>query len=739
MAHLMQYRPKTGVFMKLIPHFAILTLYTFFSVCVFAQSAANDVKAAQQMVDGEQKLFRDFIMMSSMNENIKKDLQRFAVNDVNNLQSNLQFLATAPRDKRIKGIRSLSYFMKEIQQQYKEKKLNQVDIPFIVKKYKQTLTDLLSKTTDDPIEKNFKDLDWRICQLLANAFWEFEEKKQMVDMSAYKRVVETPEYIFSFLESKPSFFYTDLLIVFMAKNYPEQLLAYLQKNNNAVVNSIRNEKNIYVQQLLSFSSNSLSSELAPFTEQIANNEITVDDILAKRKKVNDYYQLLVNTIMNNNQRAEQGETPQFQKALFNALSDKSLNFYVKKINDLHSSPDAVRFQSVQSLRPQDLYYIIVSADEEMYTSTYLGLYKRLLGHFKNQSADSILTLMHNDRFRRFMRIAATYNTLTDFLRLMPSERSKDLIHAFVADIENTGDDDEAVANATDVADAFITLSKEPLFNGYVRQELEDGLRKSKKNERNQTQRLYSILQRVYNLVNSDESENNLSDNYKKISLASLKGKDGTISELVLFYGDEDGKNSFNSFMSLFKDKSQWDISTSDSWVAISSLSGQPIKIYANLPFETEDEKDLAAQEALSDYLNQQSIRPSILVHRGHSYHLPNTLKYLDMSVKLAILGSCGGYKNMKKIIELNPEVHIIASKQVGSMAVNDPLLRQINSNLLESKGLDWVSFWNDLSAKFKNDTNASKLFEEYIPPYKNVSSYVIRLYNYPGDGIVAKR
>jgi hypothetical protein len=724
--------------MKMFANFLVLVLCSFISIWLPAQTSTNDIKGAQQMVDDEQKVFRDFLMITSMNANIKKDLQKFAVNDVNNIQNNLQFLATASKDKRIKGIRSLSYFMKELQEQLKEKKLNQFDIPLIVKKYKQTLTDLLSKKEDDPIEKNFKDIDWRSSQLLANAFWEFDEKKQMTDLSAYKRVVETPEYIFSFLETKTGFYYTDLLIVFMAKNYPEQLLSYIQKNNNTATNSIRNNKNAYVQQLVSFSSNSLATELAPFVEQIANNELSIDDILTKRKKVNDYFQLLVNTVMSNNQKAEQGDVPEFQKALFNALYEKSLDFYVKKINDLHSSPDAVRFQSVQSLRPQDLYYIIVSADEEMYTSTYLGLYKRLLSHFKEQSADSILTLVHNDKFRKFMRIAATYNTLTDFLRLMSPERSRSLVHSFISDIENS-DEDEAVANATDVADAFISLSKDPLFNSYVKQELEDGLKNSKRNDRYQSQRLYSILKRVYDLTTDDQSANNLSANYKRLSFSSLKDKNGTISELVLFYGDEDGKSSYNSFMNLFKDKSQWDVNVNDSWATISSLQGQPIKIYANLPLKTEDEKDLVAQEELADYLKQQSIEPSILIHRGHSYHLPNTLKYLNTSVKLAILGSCGGYKNMKKIMELNPDVHIIASKQVGSMAVNDPLLRHLNNELLESKSLDWVDFWNELNETFKNDANVSKLFEEYIPPYKNVSSYVIRLYNYHNDDIVSRQ
>src|SRR5438552_5633256 len=448
--------------MKMIPHYLFLLLLSVLCVNIFAQSYSTDVKAAQKMVNEEQKSFRDFLMTTSVNANIKSNLQKFAINDVNSLQNNLQFLATASRDKRIKGIRSLSYFMKELHQQLKEKKINQFDIPEILKKYKQTLNDLLSRRNGDAVNRNFASLNWISCQLLANAFWEFEEKKQMADISAYKRVIETPQHVFSFLESTPGFYYTDSLIIFMSKNYPEQVLSYLQKNKNDVTNRIRKQRNMYVQQLVALSSNSLASELAPFTEQITNNELTIDSILIKRKKVNEYFQLLVNTVMSNEQKNEQGDDPAFQTALLNALSEKSIDFYVRKINDLHSSPDAVRFQSVQSLRPQDLYYIIVSADQEMYTSTYLGLYKRLLSHFKDQSADSILNLVHHDKFRKFMSIAATYSTLSDFLHHMPSEKSRELIHLFISDIENN-DEDEAIANATDIADAFITLSKDSVL------------------------------------------------------------------------------------------------------------------------------------------------------------------------------------------------------------------------------------------------------------------------------------
>ncbi len=719
--------------MKLIANCMAVALILFNTSFVFSQTSSNDIKAAQQLVNGEQRVFRDYLKTSPLNAAVKKNLQKFAVNDVNSIQTNLQFLVTAPREKRVKGIRSLSYFMKELKQQLQEKKIDEFNAPLITKKYKQTLNDLLDRK-NEPVEKSLSSSNWRTCQLLANSFWEFDEKKQMTDVSAYKRVVETPEYILSFLERTPGFYYTDSLLIFLAENYPEQLVSYLQKNNNAVTGSIRSQENIYVQQLAGLSSSSLASELAPFAKQLADSELLIDDILAKRKKVTDYFQLLVNTVMSNNQKKDENSDPPFQIALENALAKKSLDFYVKKINDLHSSHDAVRFQSVQALRAQDLYYIIVSADEEMYTSTYLGLYKRLLEKFKDESADSVLNRVYYDKFRKFMRIAATYNTLNDFLHHTTAERSKALIHLFISDIENNNED-EAMSNASDIADAFITLSKDSILNSYVNEELGVALKKSRQANQYQSTRLYSILLKVYEIVNNDQP-GSLSANYKTLLYSSLNDN-GAVSELVLFYGDEDGKNSFTSFMNLFKDKSHWEITTNDSWVAIRSLQGQPLRIYANLPLSEEDEKDIAAQEALAKYLKSQSISPSILIHRGHSYHLQNTLNYLDPSVKLAILGSCGGYKNMKKIMELNSQVQIIASKQVGSMSVNDPLLRHLNDDLASGEDIDWVSFWNEMREKFKNDSNTSKFFEEYMPPYNNVSSYVIRLYN-EDDSVVAQ-
>jgi hypothetical protein len=56
--------------------------------------------------------------------------------------------------------------------------------------------------------------------------------------------------------------------------------------------------------------------------------------------------------------------------------------------------------------------------------------------------------------------------------------------------------------------------------------------------------------KVYEIVNNNDP-GSLSENYKTIPYSELTNN-GVVSELVLFYGDEDGKNSFTSFMNLFR-------------------------------------------------------------------------------------------------------------------------------------------------------------------------------------------
>jgi hypothetical protein len=170
------------------------------------------------------------------------------------------------------------------------------------------------------------------------------------------------------------------------------------------------------------------------------------------------------------------------------------------------------------------------------------------------------------------------------------------------------------------------------------------------------------------------------------------------------------------------------VTRNDQWVTIQSLKDQGFSIYANLPLEMTNKSDLLAQDKLFDYLRSNSIEPAVLVHRGHSYHLDKTLKRLTPSVKLAILGSCGGYNKSISLATINPDIQVIGSKKTGSKLINDPMLDLVNETLGSSQDLYWPDIWNRLEARFKKDASLYAMFTEYFPPSHNLSLFVLKLY-----------
>jgi len=181
---------------------------------------------------------------------------------------------------------------------------------------------------------------------------------------------------------------------------------------------------------------------------------------------------------------------------------------------------------------------------------------------------------------------------------------------------------------------------------------------------------------------------------------------------------------------MFQGKPEWKIAENPSrqWVSITSTRGKPVSIYANKPLYGENDPDAAAQQALIEYLNDKNLHPTVVIHRGHSYHLASTLKNLPSSAHIVVLGSCGGYNNLNEVLNVSADAHIISSKQVGTKTVNEPIIQAINSSLVAGRNIDWISMWKDLSGRFKNDAAAKEKFDDYIPPYKNLGAIFIKAY-----------
>ncbi len=509
-----------------------------------------------------------------------------------------------------------------------------------------------------------------------------------------------------------------------AKLVPNEVFNYASSTNYPLRNAVRRSDDPLVKAIVLIADRSKSPLKAmPFLNDIYTGKKTIAEIDAITENQDLFFQNLVRLKIENNTLASDTYSDE--------LAYRSLK-YVREMDDLHESPDAVRFKCIEKFGPEALYYIMVYGQDEIYTSSFLGTYKRMQEIMKPLTGDKFLDSLHRDHFRTFLRMCAGYNTLSNFLGTMPEEKRTQLMSDFIAGLQNGKEDD--LEDAVDVADAYGSI-KDSTLAIFLKGEVKKNFELSFKEKRKKGLYIYSLLSMLFNSENAGTTDTAALNESKKLGLPpinevtykSLTGDTNVVYEQFFFFGDEDGKNSYGSFLGNFRD-GKWKIVTEKYWSMITSVTGKHVVIYANLPVP--EPKDEEAQDTLCKYLAAHNIHPTIMVHRGHSYHLPLTLDRLDRQARIVILGSCGGYHNLSVVLDHSPNAHIISSKQTGTMAVNEPIIKMINDDLLEGKDVNWIKIWGKLDEYFAHKADVREKFSDYVPPYKNLGAIFIKAYRH---------
>jgi hypothetical protein len=403
--------------------------------------------------------------------------------------------------------------------------------------------------------------------------------------------------------------------------------------------------------------------------------------------------------------------------------------YVLLMNELHDKDDAIRFKCTEKLNSRQLFYIAVLNPNEIYTSTYVGVYNRLKTRLAGKSGDELLKGLNYDKFRSFIRLCANFNTLNDFLATMTEAEKNQIMSNFVMGLSNKVKVD--LEGAIDVADAIGSISDTKMLNN-LNTDLNNTYNKYKNEDNIEAKNVYLILKNIISIKSKADTTNTFENEFglpalNKVALSSLYfDTSKTVYEQMFFYGDKDGQTGYNGFVNNF-DKTKWSIDNSaQKWIIIKSKNTKvPLVIYANKPLDQPE--DEYAQHDLIDYLIAKDIHPTIMVHRGHSYHLNGTIDALNDENKIIILGSCGGYQNLNDIINHCPDGQIVSTKQVGAFSVNTPILNSLHSYITNGEDIDWEKMWLKLGSQFSGKSKA--LFEDYVPPHKNLGALFMKAYN----------
>ncbi len=495
----------------------------------------------------------------------------------------------------------------------------------------------------------------------------------------------------------------DSVLIEIVKYAPGEVKGYMY-SQNPVSQSIKSSANTWLKTFERiYSELGMRSRAYALLDDIYYNRLTIYQADKIGNDMNGYLKKLVVLI------AKPSSMARF--TIEKELQEMSLKF-IRDINDLHESKDEIRFASVNNLSSSEIYTILVLGESEIYTSTFIGLYNRMDEKNMNLSLYRFLELQNWLKFRTFIKMCAGYNTLNLLLtKLSPEEKDK-LFRRFCEGLEAENGNLE---NAVTVADTYGSLKDdgtkkqlEKLITNYFYLVTGKGNFEASK--------LYELLLEVITNKNTVSKIN-----ITHISSPSLFKRD-TCYEQLMFYDDKDGESSFKSFMAGYK-KSEWWIEEFPNYIKLSPKKGKALVIFANRP-----EKEAEGQKDIRDHFINRNHWPEIVIHRGHSYYAWATIESLNAEAKVVVLGSCGGYNNLSKVLDISPSSHIVSSKQIGTMLVNNEVIYQMNETIVSGKDLDWALLWKSIDLKFKNNKEANDRFKDYIPPHQNLGALFIKTY-----------
>ena len=707
-------------------------------VPIYRQLFHDKIDHEQMLLDQLDGKKDGFISLTHKPEinGIVTDLMTRKINELEDFVERNDSIAT--NNEKIKYLTYIENLLKKIKYSYRSKDFNPAFTPQLVESFEKIMiADIDSLNMAAEIEK----VPYVIGKILTEIFAENTGYTASKKILYLKYATLYPAKILQTIEPYVNEPFADSLVVKSCLLNPTAVYNIAQAPGSILGMLVHRNNNPLVKAIVELSKTPNALLYFPFLDDILKGNKTVELI---KKYVGDgevgydsigYFKLLVQTEIDYFSRITSvaKDTPIAMfgpNGLREKLKEKAIQHFVTPINELHDLSNInLRMKAIDSLSAVDLYFMMIMGENDMYTSSFKHSYARFLQRLgKEPRTDSLLQYVHYDFFKKFIKMTANFNKLDNFLSYMPQSSSEALMREFIANLDNTGNLEDAI----DVADSYSSITDKKLQStilGYVMSNEKDCIEKN--NGRGKT--IYSLLKTIFLSADTTNKINLTSllgiPSIYEIENKEMKDDSGRIIQQVYWYGDKDGKTFFPSFINSFSPK-EWTITFNSEWYEIRSKKGN-VWVFANRPLDNDANLDDSAQIHLNNYLYENNMQPAVVVHRGHSYWLPRTIRRMAGDAKIVVLGSCGGFKNLTDIIEINPDAHIISTKEIGAGDINRPILNYLNQTFESGKTLVWKNMWSSLTKLFVADPSISirDSWENYIPPYKNLGAIFLKGYN----------
>jgi len=665
----------------------------------------------------------------SPDEEVNFLLTKATTSRVDWVQYRIEKDTTLNSQVKIKYLRGLENLLKYFNNNWRRGNVRPAQLPLIIDEYEKCMrADIAATGIDVMIDQ----LPYEVGMNLINsgAFDKNAGYANSQQVLIKKYCALHPDRVFLKLRDNIDVPFRDSLIKVAGYRDPGQLYNYAAASNR-LGTAIRSINDPLITAVSRMATSNSGRWYFPFLDDIMKGKISIGDVDEVKDDSVKYFRLLVKTHLDYVQRALNKDTAYGFRELQDRIKTKATDVFVNTINSLHEVDNlAVRFKIIQPLTAEELYYLAVTTDGIIYTSSFVkGVYPLMMSR-SNQHGDSLLMNVKFDRYRKFIKMCAGYNTLSNFLNTFQPKKSDDdesdaekLMRAFVGKLEESS----GLEDGVDVADSYASIVE---INKPIAEKMLLNIKANyNRNIVSNNKRGIVMYNLLYKLFLSADTTNHI-DLSREFGIPPVYGvpfkalinDTGRVIMQVFFYGDKDGIGIFQGFKRLF-DPKLWKTTTTKNWIEINSIKGKPVSVYANLPLPEEDDKDKKAQDALDSFLLKNNLYPTVVIHRGHSYNAPYTIDQILPSAKIVFMGSCGGYYLIHDILKHSPDAHIITSKQIGKTAVNQPFFNLLMEKARNGSNIDWIPFWEELEKKVRVEG-----FEDYIPPYKNLGAIFIKAY-----------
>ncbi|MBI5856484.1 MAG: hypothetical protein HZB42_02440 [Sphingobacteriales bacterium] len=632
--------------------------------------------------------------------------------------------------QKVRYVQGLKSLLQTMQTGWRAKLISPINLPASIEAYNNCIE--LDKEGIG-IDGYIRQLEYEVAYPVAKSI-AFEKNSGFTKARnelVLKYCILHPEKTLPTLRDNPNMPFADSLIRTLDKRkFARQIYDFAQAGDHlgALIRNITDD--VFIKTIARMARSRSGQQYFPFLDEIVNDKLTIEEIDSVKDDSLLYYRMLVKTQLSYVRRAINKDTAFEFRALTDKLVKRAKEFFVNEINGLHYEPAEVRFKSIQPMTAEELYYLAVSSEGSIYTSSFVkGVYPLMMKKCNNKG-DSLLMLVGFDKYRKFIKMAAGYNTLGNFLSTFPpavnpgeEDAARTLMRAFVKNLEKS----EGAEDAVDVADSYASIAEslKPMADDMLKN-IRDNYKRNEMAGNKKGKAVYMILEKLFLSADSTRkidltAELGIPPVYE-VPYNSLVNDSGRVIMQVFFYGDKDGQSIFRGFLGTFSN-SNWKIVDSSKWVTINSVKGKPVSIYANKPLPEEGGEDEEAQKQLCSYLQKNKLYPVVTIHRGHSYTAPSTIEQMAATSKVVFLGSCGGYLIMKDALEVSPDAHIIFTKQIGDTRVNRPFFQLLTDKIRSGNNIEWISFWKELDKMARSED-----FEDYVPPHKNLGALFIKAY-----------